>query len=146
MTFIATVPCAFILLASPFHAARLRSTDRGLIPRSLLHVGKVVFICLMLVLTLLDLASTLWLKLRTERDFAPVYIVTPIALHISLCIAGTSTSTVYISEMFWIENPAIFITCVCSYVLYPILFSKNLKISSILITDKSGLFSPRQDG
>ena len=93
MTFIATVPCAFILLASPFHAARLRSTDRGLIPRSLLHVGKVVFICLMLVLTLLDLASTLWLKLRTERDFAPVYIVTPIALHISLCIAGTFSLT-----------------------------------------------------
>ena len=89
MTFLAVVPCAFMLLSFPFHFHRLRSTNRGLLPRSYLHAGKVVAIVFMLVLTLVDVGVTIWQKLNTDRIVAPVYIVTPIILHIALCLAGT---------------------------------------------------------
>ena len=88
MTFLAGVPCAFLLVAFPFHFSHLRATNRGVIPRSFLHVGKLVALILMLFLTLMDFASTLWANSHEDRHFAPVYIITPVLLHVCLCLAG----------------------------------------------------------
>ena len=90
MTFLATVPCAFLLLASPFHFFRLRSSSRGYIKRSVFHYGKVAAISLMILLTLIDFGSTLWYRIRSEGYMDPVYIATPAILHVTLLIAGAS--------------------------------------------------------
>merc|ERR1712168_1215506 len=88
MTFLASVPCAFLLLASPFHFFRLRKSDRGYIKRSVLHHGKIVAITLMILLTMIDLGSTIWYRMNTKEYLAPVYLVTPAVLHVTLLIAG----------------------------------------------------------
>ena len=88
MTFLATVPCAFLLLATPFHSLRLRKSKRGCIERSSLHNAKIISVTFMILLTLVDLGSTIWYRTRSEGYLAPVYIATPAILHVTLLIAG----------------------------------------------------------
>ena len=88
MTLLATVPCAFILLSFPFHLAHLCKKNRGRIAPSSLHMAKCFTISFMLLLTLIDLGWTVWLEVQNYGQYAPVYIVTPVLLHVSLCLAG----------------------------------------------------------